>query len=288
MKIIVLLNDAALNEEAAKVIAHLNGQTIEVMTEDDVLTIMETSENARDVYAGVDWETYRYVMPCGEHDYYSFKEEWVVNAKFNAIYNLFKNASAIMVGGRVTNDWSLEDKDELLGEVADDENPIVISIYGAKLDDGGKFYVPLEYYFDYSDFCDAEIHPDHLIMKDETGASVIIYVFTNATPVPGESSEEEMVLKHEENGTDFILEGESCWITVNSLSVHIKKDEEGVAVDVFPLNGEMEDPIGSTWALYSEGEEDEKAYCFSCKMDMHYDEIGNCKGCGNFIDGGAL
>lgn len=260
------------------------------------------------------------------------------NKKFEKIYNLFENASAIMVDGRITNDWSLEEKDEILQEVANDENPIVISIYGAKLDAGGSFYVPLEYYFDYSDLCDAQIESDHLIMKDESGASVPVYVFTNATSISDESQEEEMALQHEENGTDFILTGDRCYIAVNNLTVYVKKDVEGVAVDVWPSHDEDGDPIASTWSLYSEGEEDEnvlfakdqyedgvcpdcgasigatatkgdacdncghvfiwgdddsdseqeKAYCFSCKMDMHYDEIGNCKGCGNFIDGGAV
>lgn len=293
MKIIVLLNDADLNDEIVKAIAHLNGQTIEVMTEDDVLALMETSEDARDAYAGVDWETYRYVMPCSEHDYYSFKEEWVVNAKFNAIYNLFENASAIMVNGRVTNDWSLEEKDELRSEVANDENPIVISIYGAKLDDGGSFYVPLEYYFDYSDLCDAKIESDCIMMKDEAGAAVQVYVFTNATPVLDESSAVDMALQHEENGTDFVLTGESCWITVNNISVRLKKDEEGVEVEMFPLHHEIEEPLSSACVLFSEVMTDEvgedgKSWCPSCKMDMHFDEIGNCKGCGNFIDGGAV
>ncbi|TDA63611.1 hypothetical protein E0765_07185 [Sulfuricurvum sp. IAE1] len=37
-----------------------------------------------------------------------------------------------------------------------------------------------------------------------------------------------------------------------------------------------------------EEEEEEKSWCPSCKMDMHFDEIGNCKGCGNSIDGGAV
>jgi hypothetical protein len=109
----------------------------------------------------------------------------------------------------------------------------------------------------------------------------------------GVDANQEMALQHEENGTDFILTGDNCYITVNNLTVYVKKDEEGVAVDVWPVHQEDGDPIASAWALYSEGEVDsdkdsEKAYCLSCKMDMHFDEVGNCKGCGNFIDGGAV
>lgn len=227
------------------------------------------------------------------HDGWSDYELISDNTKFEKIYKLLNNASAIMVDGRVTNDWSLEEKDEILQEVAEDENPIVISIYGATLDDGRSFYVPLEYYFDYRDLCDAQIESDHLIMKAESGASVSVYVFTNATSISDESQKEEMALQYEENGTDFILTGDRCYITVNNLTVLVSKGDESVTVDVFPMQQEDGDPVESIVFPYPEGEDDsdedsEKAYCLSCKMDMHYDEIGNCKGCGNFIDGGAV
>ncbi len=80
---------------------------------------------------------------------------------------------------------------------------------------------------------------------------------------------EEMALAHEENGTDFILANERCYITVNGLTVHIKKDDEGVAVDIWPLHEEDGEPIASTWALYSEGKEGdekklEKFECMDC------------------------
>lgn len=40
--------------------------------------------------------------------------------------------------------------------------------------------------------------------------------------------------------------------------------------------------------LFPTSDLDQNGLCPSCKMDMHYDEIGNCKGCGNFINGGAV
>lgn len=79
---------------------------------------------------------------------------------------------------------------------------------------------------------------------------------------------EEMALKHEENGTDFILTGERCYITVNNLTVHVKKDDEGVAIDVWPLHDENDESIASTWALYSEGEK-----CDDEDADKEYDVI---------------
>ena len=66
-------------------------------------------------------------------------------------------------------------------------------------------------------------------------------------------------LVREEKETDYTLVGSSCWITVETLSVYIHKTDEGVVVDVYPKNEETEDPIGSTWVLFSEGEENGNA-----------------------------
>ena len=49
---------------------------------------------------------------------------------------------------------------------------------------------------------------------------------------------------------DYVLEGGHVWITVKDLSVHIKKEKEGVVVDVYPLGDEDTEPIASTWALW--------------------------------------
>lgn len=54
------------------------------------------------------------------------------------------------------------------------------------------------------------------------------------------------VLKQEDD-TDYILEGENTWvwITVNSLSIKIKRTEHYVDVDVFNIDTEDLDPIES-------------------------------------------
>src|SRR2546430_1531955 len=44
-------------------------------------------------------------------------------------------------------------------------------------------------------------------------------------------------LRTETDG-DYVLEEESCWIQVGNLSVQIKKDDEGVGINVYPLNNE--------------------------------------------------
>lgn len=144
------------------------------------------------------------------------------NKTFNTIYDLLLKSKAIYINGHVSNDVSLTSKEEIADILSDDEdeNPIVVSIYGCAC--GGDNF---EYYFDYNDFCNAKIDGDTIVMKGENGELTEINILA---PI-------------------CIPDGE--------------------------------DDTGS---------ETEKAYCFSCKMDMHYDEIGNCKGCGNFIDGGAV
>jgi len=58
--------------------------------------------------------------------------------------------------------------------------------------------------------------------------------------------------------TDYKLEKPYVWIDVKNLAVRIKKDDEGVVVDVFQTGDEMAEPIASTWALYTEGMTDEE------------------------------
>lgn len=47
----------------------------------------------------------------------------------------------------------------------------------------------------------------------------------------------------------------SCWITVGNLSVQVARTDEGVVVDVYPLNREDEDVIASTYGFFAEGED---------------------------------
>jgi len=54
------------------------------------------------------------------------------------------------------------------------------------------------------------------------------------------------------NISDYILKDESCWITVEDLSVYIQNTEDGVAVDIYPLDDETSYPLASTYAEFSE------------------------------------
>lgn len=64
-----------------------------------------------------------------------------------------------------------------------------------------------------------------------------------------------MGLELDKYGEDYVLTGNSAWVTVGGISVYIKKTDEGVVVDLYERNSEMEDPLGSTYAFNNELEE---------------------------------
>lgn len=50
-----------------------------------------------------------------------------------------------------------------------------------------------------------------------------------------------------------LLPGESTWITVGNLSVHLKHGDDGVSISVYPLGKEMEESIAESWVTFGEG-----------------------------------
>lgn len=85
---------------------------------------------------------------------------------------------------------------------------------------------------------------------------------------------------------DFTLTGEHCWIMAGNISVKIQTTDEGVVVDLYRLGNEMDDSIGSTWALFAEGgttfpHDPEKCGCTYQGMGMwscgHIDNMGRSK-----------
>lgn len=66
-----------------------------------------------------------------------------------------------------------------------------------------------------------------------------------------------------EGESDYVLrkKHDSVWITINNISVYVRRTDEGVAVDLYPKGDEMEDSMCGTWALFSEAEPD---YCMGC------------------------
>ena len=49
---------------------------------------------------------------------------------------------------------------------------------------------------------------------------------------------------------------DAAWIRVGSISIHVRRHPAGVAVDLYPYEAEDEEPIGSTWAMFSDAERD--------------------------------
>jgi len=56
---------------------------------------------------------------------------------------------------------------------------------------------------------------------------------------------------------EFELKEGSAWVTVGNISVFIRKNESGVAVDLFPLGDEMAESLAGTWLTYAEAEPEE-------------------------------
>jgi len=62
------------------------------------------------------------------------------------------------------------------------------------------------------------------------------------------------MLAFNEISEDPELKEGSCWITVGNISVYIKKGDDGVSVDLYPLGDEMASSLASTWLTYAEAD----------------------------------
>jgi len=69
-----------------------------------------------------------------------------------------------------------------------------------------------------------------------------------AFSLDGAADEERALIPEKSAGNDYILKDTSCWITVGGLSVYVQDTGKGVAVNIFPLEKEGEDPIASVEA----------------------------------------
>lgn len=56
--------------------------------------------------------------------------------------------------------------------------------------------------------------------------------------------------------TDYTLKKNhtSCWITVDSFSIYIKREDEGVVAAIYKKGNEFEEPVASTYAFIDEME----------------------------------
>jgi hypothetical protein len=60
----------------------------------------------------------------------------------------------------------------------------------------------------------------------------------------------------QESEHEYVLK-DNTWITCKTLSVYVHETDEGVVVDIYPSMKEDTEPIASTYAFFSEGEEEE-------------------------------
>jgi hypothetical protein len=61
-----------------------------------------------------------------------------------------------------------------------------------------------------------------------------------------------------EADTDYVLEDKpqnTCWITVGNISVYIKREDEGVVVDLYAVGAEDRESLASTYAFNQEAED---------------------------------
>ena len=80
----------------------------------------------------------------------------------------------------------------------------------------------------------------------EIGAQL---VHTWATP------KDEYVLIPEEGGSDYTLpEGQSCWITVNNVSVYIRHTDIEASVGLYAHHYEADDALVETWLEFAEAQ----------------------------------
>ena len=66
---------------------------------------------------------------------------------------------------------------------------------------------------------------------------------------------DEYVLIPEEGGSDYTLpEGQSCWITVNNVSVYIRHTDIGASVGLYAQHYEADDALVETWLEFAEAQ----------------------------------
>jgi len=69
---------------------------------------------------------------------------------------------------------------------------------------------------------------------------------------------------------DLVLTGESVWITVDNLSVQVRKTDEGVVTSIFVLDHEDDGELASTYAFFNEASEHNKLPCMRVMEDNQW------------------
>ena len=85
-----------------------------------------------------------------------------------------------------------------------------------------------------------------------------------------------------DSATEFSLRPDesNCWVNVDNISVYIKRNDEGVSVDLFQRGGEDDNSHAATWDTFNNN----GPQCDSCGHWMHFgDESWHCSSCGRVM-----
>ena len=68
------------------------------------------------------------------------------------------------------------------------------------------------------------------------------------------SSDSALSLESSDSETDYLLnpEHDSVWITIDNISVYLRRHDWGVCVDLYPTEQKVADSFGSTWLSFDE------------------------------------
>lgn len=55
---------------------------------------------------------------------------------------------------------------------------------------------------------------------------------------------------------EYEMTGDTVWLSVGNLSVYVRKHDDGVSVDLFPLGKEDEEALSGTWVSFNEASEE--------------------------------
>ena len=58
------------------------------------------------------------------------------------------------------------------------------------------------------------------------------------------------------SSTEYSLVEQSVWITVDNISVYVRRTDEGVVVDLYPLGEEATESLASCYAYFNEAQEE--------------------------------
>jgi len=75
---------------------------------------------------------------------------------------------------------------------------------------------------------------------------------------PTNKNKDDVLIRESES--DYYLKDNatSVWITVGDISVYVMRTDEGVVVDLYPLDNENDESLASTYAFFSEVTDEEE------------------------------